>query len=356
MSKQKECEVLRKTSVGGEALIEGIMMRGPKGSAVACRLPSGEIETEFLEYKPISTKTTFFKIPIVRGFVNFIDSMLLGYKALMLSAQKQGIEDDDINEEELSKFDKWLLDHFGDKVMSVVSTVGMVFGLLLAFLLFFWMPTFLFQAISVGTAKGFGWLFQNFGLLFGKGEVIKAILAASALAPFKALFEGVLRMLIFILYIVIISRMKDIQRVFQYHGAEHKTIFCYEKGLPLTVENVKNQVRFHPRCGTSFIFMILIVSIIFSTILSYIMPEVIVQTRMLWIAIKILLLPLMMGIGYELIKYAGKHDNVFVRIVSAPGLWMQRLTTKEPSEDAIIEIGIASLQAVITDNPEDDSI
>ncbi|MBE6818284.1 MAG: DUF1385 domain-containing protein [Ruminococcaceae bacterium] len=355
MKKQKECEVLRKTSVGGEALIEGIMMRGPKGSAVACRLPDGTVETEFIEYKPISAKTKFFKVPIIRGFVNFIDSMLLGYKAMMLSAEKQGI-DDDINEEELSKFDKWLVKHFGDKVMSIVSTVGMVLGLLLAFVLFFWMPTFLFQAISVGAAKGFGWMFQNFGLLFSKGEVIKTILAASALAPFKALFEGVLRMIIFILYILLISRMKDIQRVFQYHGAEHKTIFCYEKGLPLTVENVKKQIRFHPRCGTSFIFMILIVSIIFSTILSYVMPDFIVQTRMLWIAIKILLLPFMMGIGYELIKYAGKHDNVFVKIVSAPGLWMQRLTTKEPSEDAIIEIGIASLQAVITDNPEDDSI
>ncbi len=356
MKKQQECELIRKTSVGGEALIEGIMMRGPKGSAVACRLPDGEIETEFLEYQPISAKTKFFKIPIIRGFVNFIDSMLLGYKALMLSAEKQGLDDEEIQQEELSKFDKWLLDHFGDKVMSIVSTIGMVLGIVLAFFLFFWMPTFLFQFFSAGAAKGFGWVFQNFGLMFSKGEVLNAVLATSVLAPFKALFEGVLRMIIFILYILLISRMKDIQRVFQYHGAEHKTIFCYEKGLPLTVENVKKQIRFHPRCGTSFIFMILILSILFSTLLSYILPDVIVQTRMLWIAIKILLLPFMMGVGYELIKYAGKHDNLFVRIVSAPGLWMQRLTTKEPSEDAIIEIGIASLKAVITDNPEDDTL
>ena len=163
-------------------------------------------------------------------------------------------------------------------------------------------------------------------------------------------------MLIFVLYILIISKMNDINRVFQYHGAEHKTIFCYEKGLELTVENVKAQSRFHPRCGTSFIFMILIVSILFSTLLSYVMQEAVVNTRILWIAIKILFLPLLMGIGYELIKYAGKHDNVFVKIVSAPGLWMQRLTTKEPTEDSIIEIGIASLSAVITDNPEDDTL
>ena len=163
-------------------------------------------------------------------------------------------------------------------------------------------------------------------------------------------------MLIFISYILIISRMQDIHRVFEYHGAEHKTIACYERGLPLTVENVRKQSRFHPRCGTSFIFMILIVSIAFSTLLSFIMPDFIVNTRILWIAIKILFLPFMMGVGYELIKYAGRHDNVVVKIISAPGLWMQRLTTKEPSEDAIIEIGIASLSAVITDNPEDDSI
>ncbi|MBR2591161.1 MAG: DUF1385 domain-containing protein [Clostridia bacterium] len=353
---EKQCDIIRKTSVGGEALIEGIMMRGPKGSAAACRLPNGEIETEFIEYKPISSKAKIFKVPIIRGFIGFIDSMILGYKSLMLSAEKQGIDENEINEEELSKFDKWVYNHFGDKVMSIVSSIGMVLGLLLAFLLFFWMPTFLFQSISVGAAKGFGWMFQHFGLLFSKGEDITLILDESVLRPFKALFEGLLRMIIFILYILLISRMKDIQRVFQYHGAEHKTIFCYEKGLPLTVENVKKQTRFHPRCGTSFIFMILIVSILFSTALSYILPDVIVNTRMLWIAIKVLLLPFMMGVGYELIKYAGKHDNVFVKIVSAPGLWMQRLTTREPSEDAIIEIGIASLNAVITDNPEDDTL
>ena len=352
--KENNCP-LRKTSVGGEALIEGIMMRGPKGSAVACRLPDGTIDTEFIDYKPISAKSKFFKVPIIRGFVGFLDSMLLGYKSLMLSAQKQGI-DETTNEEDLSKFDKWLLDHFGDKVMSIVSGIGMVLGLAVAFLLFFWMPTFLFQAISVAAAKGFSFLFANFGALFTKSTDIVAIMKASQLAPFKALFEGVLRMLIFILYILIISRMKDIHRVFQYHGAEHKTIFCYEKGLPLTVENVRKQTRFHPRCGTSFIFMILIVSILFSTLLSYVLPDAIVQTRMLWIAIKILFLPFMMGIGYELIKFAGKHDGIFVRIISAPGLWMQRLTTKEPEEDEIIEIGIASLTAVITDNPEDDTL
>ena len=346
---------IRKTSVGGEALIEGIMMRGPKGSAAAFRLPDGSIETENIEYSPIAQKSKVFKVPIIRGFINFIDSMVLGYKSLMLSAEKQGIDENELKEEELSKFDKWILNHFGDKVMSVISGIGMVLGLVLAFLLFFWLPTFLFQLISGISNLGFAGMFHNIGQLFVKGADLTNILNAN-LRAFKPLFEGVMRILIFIAYIAIISRMKDIHRVFEYHGAEHKTIACYERGLPLTVENVKKQKRFHPRCGTSFIFLILIVSIIFSTILNTVLPKSVTDIRMLWIAIKILFLPLMMGIGYEVIKYAGKHDNLFVRIVSAPGLWLQRLTTQEPSEDEIIEIGIASLEAVITDNPEDDSI
>lgn len=349
-----KCPV-RKTSVGGEALIEGIMMRGPKCTAASFRLPDGSIETETIEYNPISQKSKVFRVPIIRGFINFIDSMVLGYKSLMLSTEKQGIDENEIKEEELSKFDKWLLDHFGDKVMNIISIIGMVLGLVLAFLLFFWLPTFLFQFVSGITRLGFSGMFQNIGQLFVRGADLSGILNPE-LKPYRALFEGLLRMFIFIAYIAIISRMKDIHRVFEYHGAEHKTIACYERGLPLTVENVKAQVRFHPRCGTSFIFLILIVSIIFSSILNFIVPESITNIRMLWIAIKILFLPFMMGIGYEIIKYAGKHDNIFVKIVSAPGLWLQRLTTQEPSEDGIIEIGIASLEAVITDNPEDDSI
>ncbi len=346
---------IRKTSVGGEALIEGIMMRGPKGNAAAFRLPDGSIETENIEYNPIAAKSKLFKIPIIRGFINFIDSMVLGYKSLMLSAEKQGIDENELKEEDLSKFDKWILNHFGDKVMSVISGIGMVLGLVLAFLLFFWLPTFLFQLVSGISNLGFAGMFHNIGQLFVRGADLTNILNAN-LRPFKPLFEGVLRIIIFISYIAIISRMKDIHRVFEYHGAEHKTIACYERGLPLTVENVKKQIRFHPRCGTSFIFLILIVSIIFSTVLNTALPKSITDIRALWIAIKILFLPLMMGIGYEVIKYAGKHDNIFVRIVSAPGLWLQRLTTQEPSEDEIIEIGIASLESVITDNPEDDSI
>ena len=175
-----------------------------------------------------------------------------------------------------------------------------------------------------------------------------------ALTDFQGLIEGVLKIIIFVAYIAIVSRMSDIKKVFMYHGAEHKSIACYEAGMDLTVDNVKKCCRFHPRCGTSFIFVILIFSIVFYTIIAKLFPVIAAQ-RILWMLLKLLLLPLLMGVCYEFIKYAGRHDNLFVKIVSAPGLWMQRLTTKEPTDD-IIEVGIAAIKAVITDNPEDDEI
>lgn len=349
MSKEK-IKPKHKTSVGGEALIEGIMMRGPRGNAMSVRLPSGEIETEYLKYNSFTNKSKFFKIPIIRGFFGFIDSMILGYKSLMKSAEKAG--EDVTTEEDLTKFEKWINDKFGEKIVTVVSAIGMVLGIALAFIMFFWLPSFIFESISATVNNGFAdWGHTMLSVITGEGKVL-----SEALAPYRALFEGVLKMAMFIIYIALISRMKEINRVFQYHGAEHKTIFCYENGLDLTVENVKKQSRFHPRCGTSFIFMVLIVSICFVTCLSFIFPDSIVNNRILWVIIKLAFLPILMGIGYELIKFAGRHDGIFVKIISAPGLWMQRLTTKEPTEDGIIEVGIASLKAVITDNPEDDKI
>ena len=175
-----------------------------------------------------------------------------------------------------------------------------------------------------------------------------------SLTPWQGTIEGVMKILIFVIYIALVSQMKDIKRTFMYHGAEHKSIACYEAGKELTVENVRESCRFHPRCGTSFIFVMLIFSIIFSTVLSKIFPSI-AQVRVLWMLLKLAFIPLLMGVGYEFIKYAGKHDNLLVKILSAPGLWMQRLTTKEPTDD-IIEVGIESLKAVITDNPEDDEI
>ena len=320
--------VIHKTSVGGQALIEGIMMQGPKGAAMSVRLPDGTIDTEEKEFRHIRDKVKLLGFPVIRGCVNFVESMIFGYKCLMESAEKSGFEELENSEENQSKLDKWLSEHLSKKVMSVITGVASVLGVLLAFALFFFLPSKITD------------FFNN--------------LAAGALTDFRALIEGVMRMIIFIAYIALVSLMKDIKRTFMYHGAEHKTIFCYEHGLELTVENVRKQSRFHPRCGTSFMFVMIIISVIISSIISVAFPYL-RNNIAVWMIIKLLILPLVMGFGYEFIKYAGRHDNLLVRILSAPGLWMQRLTTKEP-DDSMIEVGIAAFKAVITDNPEDDAI
>lgn len=327
MSHNKD-KTLHKTSVGGQALIEGIMMQGPKGAAVSVRTPDGEIDTEMVNFKHAKDKFKPLGWPLIRGVVAYIESMIFGYKCLMMSAEKSGLEDLEESEENMSKLDKWLNDHINKKVLGVLTGIASVLGMLLAFLLFFYLPT---------TAVNF--------LNKISGEV---------LTNYRALFEGIIRMVIFVAYIALVSLMKDIKRTFMYHGAEHKTIFCYEMGCELTVENVKKMSRFHPRCGTSFIFVILIISVVISSAISVTWPEL-RDTTVLWIAIKILILPLITGLSYEFIKYAGRHDNIFVKILAAPGLWMQRLTTKEPDDD-MIDVALAAFKAVITDNPEDDAV
>ncbi len=317
-----------KTSVGGQALIEGVMMQGPKGAAVSVRTPDGSIDTEMVEFKHAKDKVKFLGYPLIRGVVAYIESMIFGYKCLMMSAEKSGLEDLEDSPENMSKLDRWLNDHLNKKVMGVLTGVASVLGVLLAFGLFFYLPTIAVNFINK--------------------------LSGEALTNYRALFEGIIRMIIFVVYIALVSLMKDIKRTFMYHGAEHKTIFCYENGFELTVENVKKQSRFHPRCGTSFIFVIIIISVIISSIISVAAPELRNQT-IVWMAIKILILPIVTGLSYEFIKYAGRHDNILVKILSAPGLWMQRLTTKEPDDD-MIEVALASFKAVITDNPEDDKI
>ena len=277
---------------------------------------------------PGKSKKIIYKIPVVRGVFAFADSMISGYKYLMKSADKAMTEEQ--KEEDMSKLDKWISDHFGPKMMAVVTGISLVLGVALAFGLFFYLPTFLV-------------------------DVVDKYLRNPDFATLHPLFEGLMRMIIFVAYIWIVSKVPDIKRVFMYHGAEHKSIFCYESGLPLTVENVKKQKRFHPRCGTSFIFVILIISILISSALVVAFPALSAdENRILWMAIKILIVPLTVGIGYEFIKYAGKHDNIFVKILAAPGLWMQRLTTNEPTDD-IIEVGIESLKAVLDDVKSDNS-
>lgn len=323
---------IRKTSVGGQALIEGVMMNGPKGAALSVRHTDGHIITEMFEVKHAKDKIKFLGWPFIRGIVNFIESMIIGYKSLMRSAELSGQLDAEENTEDMSKLDKWLNDHLGPKFVTAVSLVLSVIVALVCGLLFFYAPVYLVDLVD---AK----LFNN------------------VLIDFHPLFEGLIKMVIVVCYMILVSQMKDIKRVFMYHGAEHKSIFCYEKGLDLTVENVRSCKRFHPRCGTSFIFIVLITSVIVSMLAVIIFPELKQdEFRLLWTLIKIVaILPLVTGISYELIRYAGKHDNIITKVFSAPGLWMQRITTKEPTDD-MIEVAIASIKAVITDNPEDDNL
>ena len=321
-------KVIHKTSVGGQALIEGIMMQGPKGAAMSVRMPDGSISTEEKQVKHIRDKIKILGWPIIRGVVNFVESMIFGYSCLKESAEKSGFEDLAESEENMSKLDKWLNDHMNKTFMNILTGIASVLGILLAFALFFYLPT----------------IITNW---FNK-------LSGGALDNFRALIEGVMRMIIFVVYIALVSLMKDIRRTFMYHGAEHKTIFCYENGLELTVENVRKQSRFHPRCGTSFMFVMIILSVIISSAVSVAFPQL-RDITVVWMAVKLLILPLVMGLGYEFIKYAGRHDNLLVRFLSAPGLWMQRLTTKEP-DDSMIEVALEAFKAVITDNPEDDAV
>lgn len=309
------------TSIGGQALIEGIMMKGPSRTAMSCRLPDGSIKTEKHVSKTFRDKNKFFRLPLVRGIVGFIDSLSEGYKTLAVSAKNAGM---DLEDEELSPFEQKLMNFFGDKLYTVITTIAAVLGVALAVVLFMYVPILLFNGLQ--------WLVN-----FIADQPVD-------IGNFRALFEGVVKIVIFVVYVALVSRMKEIKRVFEYHGAEHKTIFCYEAKLPLTVENVKKQSRFHPRCGTSFLIVMLLVSIIVYFLLSFFFKGL-TENSWLWLCIKLLMLPIIMGLGYEFIRYAGKHDNFITRVLSAPGLWMQRLTTKEPHDDQI-EVAIAALNAV----------
>ena len=439
----------KRTSIGGQALIEGVMMRGPHKTAMAVRDPAGQIVLEQWD-NPVNKRPAWTKWPFVRGLFNFYDSMRYGYKCLMRSAELSGLDDEDDGKAKKADEKKGetaeaadggqsaasaetadaeqepehvrdadgeqsagsaenadgeqepghvrsadgeqepghvrsaggeqstestenadgeqepehvrsadgeqstksaetadaeqeqerVRDANGeqstnsaenangkqgakskDSAMTAVMIVATVLGVGLALILFMWLPIQLFSWLAKAVP-----------------EIDHRYI--------RGVFEGVLRIVIFLAYMLAVSRMKDIRRTFQYHGAEHKTIFCYEKGLPLTVENVRPQRRFHPRCGTSFLILMLIVGILISILIP-------IETPLLRTAVKLLLLPLTVGIGYELIKLAGRKDNAFTRIISAPGMWMQHITTIEP-DDGMIECAIASLKAVIPNDPEDD--
>ncbi|MGN1409789.1 MAG: DUF1385 domain-containing protein [Eubacteriales bacterium] len=304
--------------VGGQAVLEGVMMKSGDKCSLAVRTPDGEIALDNSTFTSLRQKHKICNIPIIRGVVSFVEQLKLSMDMLTKSAEMQGID----TEEPETKFEKWLLEKLGDKLMGVVTAIGIVLGLALGVGLFLMLPTF--------AAKGLDFLF---GGLIGK------------FAFLRSLVEGLIRMGIFIGYIGLTALMPDIRRTYEYHGAEHKSVACFEKGLPLTPENAAKCTRFHPRCGTSFIFVMLIISIVINSFLSW---------DNVWIRFgsKILMLPLVVGLGFEFIRYAGSHSNIFVKIVSAPGLWMQRITTREPDLTQL-EVALTALENAIPDEFRD---
>jgi len=320
MSK-KETQEKFKTMIGGQALIEGIMMRGPEKDAIVVRTADGiQVETTPRKIRP---KGSFATWPFVRGAVGFFDAQVTGVKALMRSADLSPEE----SQEEPSKFDQWLEKKLGSKkFQSFLVGTAVALGLGMSILLFFILPEIIVDLFSRWIP---GNLLQN-------------------------LVKGVVRIAIFVGYMLLVSRMKEMKRVFSYHGAEHKTIRCYEAQLPLTVENVRKQTRKHPRCGTSFLFVVMILSIlIFSvaTELLVLIPGLAVLDgtilfKVIMILLKLLLLPVVVAFAFEINRFVGRHDNWFTRILTAPGMWFQNFTTFEP-DDEMIEVGIASLEAVL---------
>ncbi len=295
--------------VGGQAVMEGVMMKSKTDIAIAVRrMTDGKIVVRSSKPKSLRDKAKFFRLPFIRGIVNFIETLIMSMSTLTSSAEMTGLDD-----EEPTKFEKWLEKHFGKSLIAFVSLIGTVLGVALALLLFMWLPMKL-----TGLINDHLFTLNDIGF---------------------SLIEGLIKIVIFVSYMYIVSLMKDIKRVFMYHGAEHKSIFCYEAGEELTVENVKKQKRFHPRCGTSFIFVILIISILVGALIPH-------TSKLLRICLKLLLLPVIVGIGFEFIMYAGKHDNIITKIFSAPGLWMQRITTKEP-DDSMMEVAIVSIKSAL---------
>ncbi len=306
---KKQCAF--RTSIGGQALIEGILMRGPEKQAIVVRSPEGLV-TKVEELKLIRDRYPILGLPVIRGAVTFLSSLVNGVKALMFSADY--FPDDDLAQP--SKLDKWLEEHVpAEKLQGVIVWVSVLLSLGLTLGLFMLLPTFL-----AGLADP--WLHS---------------------AALHNLIEGVVKIVIFLAYMILVSRQKDVARVFQYHGAEHKTIFCYEAGLDLTVENARIQPKHHPRCGTSFLFVVIIVSILFS---SLVLSQM--EWRNFWVRVLVhlaLLIPVV-GVTYEFNRAVGRHDNALTRVLSAPGLWLQNFTTNEP-DDSMLEVAIEALKLVL---------
>ena len=320
MAKDKKSKTF-KTSIGGQALMEGILMRGVKKQAIVCRKPDGELETKVEELKFIKDRYPILGVPVIRGVVTFIDSMAKGMKAVTYSAELQPEE----MQEEPSKLDKWLEEKLGsEKAQSAIIGIAVVLGIALAIGLFVLLPAFLFELLP-----------KSIGLVA------------------RCIIEGIIRIVIFLVYLWLCTRLKEIKRMFAYHGAEHKTIFCYEKGLELTVENVREQSRFHPRCGTSFLVVVMIISIFIVSFMTWVLslfPAIAglpsILAALVRMAAKLIILPFIVGITYEINRWVGRHDNTFSAIIAWPGKQLQHITTYEP-DDGMIECAIEALKLVI---------
>ncbi len=330
-SKHHGCCEKFKTSIGGQALIEGIMMRGPKKDAIVVRTSDG-LKVD-VKVRKLPKEKSFATWPLIRGCVNFFDAQVTGVNALLHSADLSPEE----VQEQPSKFDLWLESKLGSEVFKkAVVGLAVFFGMAMSIALFFLLPMVI------------GGLFADF--------IQNNLL--------QNLIEGAIRIVIFLSYMFLVSRMKEMRRVFAYHGAEHKTIRCYESELPLTVENVRSQTRLHPRCGTSFLLVVMVVSILVFSVATTLLHQWIPALstfqgingglyRLVMMVLKLALLPLVVAITYEINRWAGRHDNWFTKILTAPGMWLQNFTTNEP-DDAMIEVGITALQAVLPEKEGSD--
>lgn len=315
--KNNDIFACRRNKVGGQAVLEGVMMKSGERVCTAVRKDDGSIVKQDSEFVSVRKKAKILNFPIIRGVINFVEMMKLSFATLSRSAEMLG------SVEEETKFEKWLREKFGKSIMVVVMPISIILGLALGIGLFFLLPT--------GITSFIEWL------------------AGTAIADWlKTIINGVIKIVIFIAYLLLVSLMPEIKRTFQYHGSEHKSIFCYEKGLPLTVENVRIQRRFHPRCGTSFMFVMMTIAIIVGIFIPWHFVDSRILNVLIRSGISLLCLPVVCGLGYEFLMYAGKHDNVLIKILSAPGLWMQRITTKEP-DDSMIEVAITALKGAMPD-------
>ena len=325
-SRKKEVP-LKKTTIGGQALIEGVMMVGPSRTAMAVRKGDGTIYVEEIKQ---SERTTYFeKVPFVRGCIRFYKMLVTGTGALMKAAD---ISEEGKPEETKEGAKKSRLDEFAERHFNAMMTISAILGICLSVGLFILAPRLIIEIAAKFIPESF--------------------MELTWMSVVLNIAEGLLRLLIFLLYLIFASSLKDIKRVWRYHGAEHKTIACYEAGLPLTVENVLKQTRFHPRCGTSFMFNVLAISIIIYTVIG-----IFTGTQPMWVnlVIRLVAIPIICSISYEILRFVGKHDrNWCCRLMSKPGLWLQKFTTEEP-DGPIVEVAIASMQAVIPENKEDDN-